>query len=97
RKGTESDAERGWRLVALFECGQRSERRLTVEKDALCPPMLCPPKTCADLEIERMLSAVASRSISDLAKRLARDLPFLETREQIQASLVEIDEMRRLD
>lgn len=57
----------------------------------------CPAKTRTDLELDRLLSAVADRTVSQAGRRLALELPFLQDREEVLRSLQEIDEARRLD
>ncbi len=53
-------------------------------------------KTLTDLDLGRLLSALAARCVSPAGRRLALALPLLETREHVVRSLSEIDEARRL-
>lgn len=57
----------------------------------------CPPKTALDLEWPRLLEALASRCEGEPGRRLARALPFLETRAEIVQAMGEIEEAVRFD
>jgi DNA mismatch repair protein MutS2 len=63
--------------------------------DLLSDP--CPAKTRADLEWDRVLDALADRCASPAGKRLARALPFTETRAAVLTSLAEVREAVDLD
>ena len=56
----------------------------------------CPPKTRADLEWDRVLSALVARCAGPLGRGLALNLPFEPTREGIRAALAEATEATRL-
>ncbi len=56
-----------------------------------------PDKTRADLEVDRILEALASRCASERGRKLAAALPMLASRELVLVSLGEIDEARRLE
>jgi DNA mismatch repair protein MutS2 len=56
-----------------------------------------PAKTRADLEVDRVLSAIAERCASERGRALALTLPLLDDRADVLRSLAEIDEVRRLD
>ena len=58
---------------------------------------MTPDKTRVDLELDRVLSALAERCASSAGKRTAVALPFLETRAEVVRALGEIDEAKRLD
>ncbi len=58
---------------------------------------MSPEKTRVDLELDRVLSALAERCASSSGKRAALSLPFLSTRAEVLQSLGEIDEAKRLD
>lgn len=55
-------------------------------------PDPCPPKTRADLEWDRLLSAISDRAASTAGKRLAKTLPFARTYESLLTSLGEVKE-----
>jgi DNA mismatch repair protein MutS2 len=57
----------------------------------------CPAKTRADLEWDRVLEALADRCASSAGKRLARALPFAETRAAVTTALAEVRECVDLD
>ncbi len=59
-------------------------------------PSPCPPKTRADLDYDRVLSALAERCAGPLGADLARELPFASTRDEARASLAEAAEATRL-
>ena len=58
-------------------------------------PDPCPPKTRADLEWDRVLSAVAERCAGPLGRGLAVALPFAQTREEARSVLAQAQEARR--
>jgi DNA mismatch repair protein MutS2 len=60
-------------------------------------PHPCPDKTRADLEWDRMLSALAARCASPAGKRIASTLPFLSTHEAVTTALGEVREAVELD
>src|SRR5450432_2799998 len=59
-------------------------------------PDPCPPKTRADLEWDRVLSAVADRCAGPLGRDLALGLGFAETREEARAWLAQSAEATML-
>ena len=56
----------------------------------------CPAKTRADLEWDRVLSALATRCAGPLGRDLARALPFAETRDEAREWLEQAAEATRL-
>lgn len=52
----------------------------------------CPAKTRADLELARVLDALASRCVTEMGQSLARRLPFATTREETRTKLEEARE-----
>lgn len=54
-------------------------------------------KARADLELDRITDAVAKRCASEAGRHRAIALPFLSTRDEVERSLGEIDEARKLD
>jgi DNA mismatch repair protein MutS2 len=56
----------------------------------------CPPKTHADLEWGRVLSALAQRCAGPLGRELAAALPFAVTRDEARAFLAQSAEASRL-
>jgi DNA mismatch repair protein MutS2 len=59
-------------------------------------PDPCPPKTRADLEWDRVLSALADRCAGPLGRDLALGLGFAESRDEARAWLAEAAEATRL-
>ncbi len=59
-------------------------------------PDPCPPKTRADLEWDRVLSALADRCAGPLGRELARSFRFAETRDEARAWLEQAAEATRL-
>jgi len=59
--------------------------------------VLCPEKTRHDLEVDRLLEAIASRCASETARELARSLGFVGGRDAAISSLEEIAEARALE
>jgi len=59
-------------------------------------PDPCPPKTRADLEWDRVLSALAERCAGPLGRDLARGLGFAETRDEARAWLAQSAEATTL-
>ena len=57
----------------------------------------CPPKTRADLEWDRLLDALAERTVSEAGRALAKELPFCATRAEVLAALIEGREATALD
>lgn len=60
-------------------------------------PSPCPDKTRADLEWDRLLAALAERANSPYGKRLARELSFAPTHEEVLVRLGEVKEAVDLD
>ncbi|MEZ4295630.1 MAG: Smr/MutS family protein [Polyangiaceae bacterium] len=58
---------------------------------------LCPSKTRADLEWDRLLAALADRAQSHLGQRAAASLPFAPDRESALRALGEVREAKALD
>lgn len=58
--------------------------------DLLCDP--CPQKTRTDLEWDRLLEAIAARTVTVMGGALARDLPFSTTRAETRRLLDEARE-----
>jgi DNA mismatch repair protein MutS2 len=59
-------------------------------------PDPCPPKTRADLEWDRILSALVERCAGPLGRDLAAGLPFAETRDEAREWLAQSAEATRL-
>jgi DNA mismatch repair protein MutS2 len=68
----------------------------TLASDVTFAQGICPAKTRADLELDRLLAALEQRAKSPVGRRYALSLPFLREREQVLASLAEIQELRAL-
>jgi DNA mismatch repair protein MutS2 len=66
----------------------------SVTADPLRDP--CPTKTRNDLEWDRLLAALAARSVSHMGRALALDLPFATTRSQTRRLLDEAREATEL-
>lgn len=57
----------------------------------------CPPKTRADLEWQRLLDALAERTVSEAGRQLALALPFCDSLEEVRVALDEGREATALD
>lgn len=65
----------------------------------MLPPLLtdpCPAKTRSDLEWDRILGAIAERCVGPMGQKLARALPFAETRDGARVAAAESAEAARL-
>src|SRR4051812_10403201 len=56
----------------------------------------CPPKTRSDLEWDRLLGALAARTVQAMGADLARTLPFAGSTEEARTLLGEAEEATRL-